>query len=316
MPDLVQALQAQIAELQAQMQQLQQENRLLQEKLTAALDGTDLCIWQGNIQSGELTVFNLQNFQAGEMAPHFDLWLAKLHSEDKDAALTSYFEHLTGKRPFYEAEYRTVRKDGAVTWLWDRGRVVERDKQGRPLRIMGAHLDITRRKEFEHRLSHMAHIDPLTGLANRRLLMERLRQEVERAERYDQRFVLAMLDVDHFKRFNDKHGHDVGDQILVAVARHMEGALRDYDICGRWGGEEFLLVLPQTALVDAHAVITRLHHGISQVSIQIHRKTLSVTVSIGLAEHQPGEGYAETLLRADAALLTAKRSGRNCLLSA
>ena len=90
MPDLVQALQAQIAELQAQVQQLQQENRLLQEKLTAALDGTDLCIWQGNIQSGELTVFNLQNFQAGEMAPHFDLWLAKLHSEDKDAALTSY----------------------------------------------------------------------------------------------------------------------------------------------------------------------------------------------------------------------------------
>ncbi len=316
MPDRIQALQAIIAELQDQVQQLQQENQQLQEILTAALDGTDLCIWQGMIQTGELTVFNKQNLRVGEVAPHFDLWLAKLHPEDKGAALTSYFEHLTGDSPYYEAEYRTVCNDGGVTWLWDRGRVVERDAQGRPLRIMGAHLDITKRKESEHRLSHMAHIDALTGLANRRLLMDRLRQEVDRAECHGQHFVLAMLDVDHFKRFNDKHGHDVGDQILIAVARHMEGALREYDICGRWGGEEFLLILPHTKLANAHTVISRLHDGISQVSILINRKPLSVTVSIGLTEHIPGESYTETLLRADAALLSAKRNGRNCLLSA
>lgn len=316
MHERIEALQAEVAQLYEQIEKLKQENRLLQEKLTAALDGTDLCIWQGQIQTGELTVFNLQNFKAGEMAPHFDLWLAKLHPADKDAALTSYYEHLTGDTPYYEAEYRTIRKDGGTTWLWDRGRVVERDEQGRPLRIMGAHLDITQRKEFEHRLSHMAHNDPLTGLANRRLLMDRLSQEAERAERHQQPFVLAMLDVDHFKRFNDKHGHDVGDQILVAVARHMENALREYDVCGRWGGEEFLLILPQTKLSDAHTIISRLHGGISQVSIHVNRKSLSVTVSIGLAEHQAGESHTETLLRADAALLSAKRSGRNCLLSA
>lgn len=316
MHERTETLQAEIQQLREQIQQLQQENRLLHEKLTAALDGTDLCIWQGMIQTGELTVFNLQNFDAGEMAPHFDLWLAKLHPQDKEAALTSYFEHLTGKTPFYQAEYRTFRQDGNITWMWDRGRVVERDPQGRPVRIMGAHLDITRRKEYEHRLSHLAHNDPLTGLANRRLLMERLRQETERAQRYQQPFVLAMLDVDHFKRFNDKHGHDVGDRILVAVARHMESALREYDICGRWGGEEFLLILPQTRMADAHAIISRLHDGIRQVSIQANHKSLSVTVSIGLAEHQAGESHAETLLRADSALLAAKRSGRNCLLSA
>lgn len=316
MQDQADSSHTQTTSLMAQLSALQQENKLLNEKLAAALDGTDLCIWQGAIQSGELTVFNIQNFEQGEMAPHFDLWLAKLHPDDREAALASYFDHISGKTAFYEAEYRVFRQDGGITWLWDRGRVVEWDQQGLPLRIMGAHLDITHRKEFEVRLANLAHQDTLTGLANRRLLMDRLRQEVERADRYKQPFVLAMLDVDHFKRFNDQHGHEVGDRILVAVSRHMETSLREYDVCGRWGGEEFLLILPQTTQDEAYKVISRLHQGIPQVSIQTNKKALSVTVSIGIAEYTAGEDFAETLKRADTAMLQAKRSGRNCLLSA
>ncbi|MDR3410508.1 MAG: diguanylate cyclase [Formivibrio sp.] len=309
-------LQAELAQLKVQLSAVQQENRILNEKLAAALDGTDLCLWQGLPQSGELTVFNLQNFDAGEMAPHFDLWLAKLHPEDRDAALQSYASHLSGNAPYYQAEYRAFRKDGGITWLWDRGRIVEWDHQGQPLRIMGAHLDITRRKEYEHRLAHMAHFDPLTGLANRRLLIEKLHTEVERTERNNQHFVLAMLDVDHFKKFNDKHGHEVGDRILMAVARHMEASLREYDVCGRWGGEEFLLILPQTTLEQAHSVVSRLRTGIPHVSIQVNKKVLSVTVSIGMTQHREGENFSDTLNRADAAMLEAKRCGRDCLLSA
>lgn len=316
MQDQLEALQAELAQIKTQLSAAQQENRLLTEKLSAALDGTDLCIWQGEPQTGKLTVFNLQNFEQGEMAPHFDLWLAKLHPADREAALTSYYDHLAGKIPCYEAEYRTFRQDGSVTWLWDRGRIVEQDAHGRPLRIMGAHLDITRRKEYEQRLAQQAHIDALTGLANRRLLMDRLKAEVERASRHNQHFVLAMLDVDHFKQFNDKHGHEVGDHILVAVARNMESLLREYDVCGRWGGEEFLLILPQTSLEEAHTVISRVHQGIRNVVIHVGHRALSVTVSIGMAEHKEGEGFAETLNRADAAMLEAKRHGRNCLLSA
>ena len=316
MQDQADSLRVEMARLAAQLCALQQENTLLNEKLAAALDGTDLCIWQGAIQSGELTVFNLQNFDQGELAPHFDLWLAKLHPDDRAAALASYSDHISGKTDFYEAKYRVFRQDGGITWLWDRGRVVEWDQQGLPLRIMGAHLDITHRKEFEIRLANLAHQDALTGLANRRFLMDRLKQEVERAARHKQPFVLAMLDVDHFKRFNDKHGHEVGDRILVAVSRHMETSLREYDTCGRWGGEEFLLILPQTTQQEAHKVISRLHQSIPQVSIETTQKALSVTVSIGIAEHIEGEVFADTLKRADAAMLQAKRNGRNCLLSA
>ncbi len=316
MHDQLEALRAELAQLKEQLRTAQQDNRLLSEKLSAALDGTDLCIWQGELPSGKLTVFNMQNFKQGEMAPHFDLWLAKLHPADREAALASYFDHLAGKTPCYEAEYRTFRQDGSVTWLWDRGRVVERDAQGQPQRIMGAHLDITRRKEYEHRLAQQAHIDALTGLANRRLLMDRLKVEMERANRHNHHFVLAMLDVDHFKQFNDKHGHEVGDRILVAVARNMESLLRKYDVCGRWGGEEFLLILPQTTRKEAHDVVSRVHQGIRNAAIHVGHQTLSVTVSIGIAEHQENEGFAETLNRADAAMLEAKRRGRNRLLSA
>ena len=305
-----------IAQLRQQLDAARREIRQLNEKLSAALDGTGLCIWQGEPLSGGLTVFNLQDFDAGEMAPSFDEFVAKLHPLDKDSTLANYFDHLAGRSEFYEAEYRTLRKDGGVTWLWDRGRVVERDATGQPLRIMGAHVDISRRKEFELQLARLAHIDPLTGLANRRKLSEHLRQETERAKRHASRFSLAILDVDHFKRFNDVHGHEVGDRVLGELARTLQQGLREYDLCGRWGGEEFIVLLPDTALSEALAVVGRVHAGIRQCSVVQEGLALSITASIGLAEYQLGESFADTLRRADNALLEAKRRGRDRILSA
>lgn len=304
----------QLAELREQLDAAQREIRQLNEKLSAALDGTGLCIWQGEPQSGRLTVFNLQDFDAGEMAPNFDQFVAKLHPLDREATLRSYFDHLEGGTPSYEAEYRTFRKDGGITWLWDRGRVVERDASGQPLRVLGAHVDVTRRKEYELQLARLAHIDPLTGLANRRKLSEYLKQETERAKRHGSRFSLAILDVDNFKDFNDLHGHEMGDRVLAELARAMEDCLREYDSCGRWGGEEFLLVLPNTDLTEALAVIDRVHTSIRQRGVVHDGKTLSITASVGLAEYRVGEGYSDTLRRADKALLKAKRGGRNRVL--
>lgn len=312
----IENLSAELDALRERLCEVQRENSLLKEKLTAALDGTGLCIWQGEPQTGKLTVFNLQDFKEGEMAPHFDAWLAKLHPQDRDAALASYHDHLAGKAPFYEAEYRTFRPDGGATWLWDRGRVVEWDAHGAPVRIMGAHTDITRRKEYEHRLSHLAHVDPLTGLGNRRDLSERLAQETVRANRHNSVFALAVLDVDHFKQFNDRYGHDLGDRILSEMARAIEGELRQYDLCGRWGGEEFLLVLPATRFDEALAVVNRVHQAIARRTLVSNGENLSITASVGLAEYRLGEEFAETIRRADKALLAAKRAGRNRILCA
>ncbi|MFC3282386.1 biofilm regulation diguanylate cyclase SiaD [Litchfieldella rifensis] len=154
--------------------------------------------------------------------------------------------------------------------------------------------------------------DPLTGLPNRRLFGERLKQEAKCAKRHPQSYTLAMLDIDHFKRINDRHGHDVGDQVLVAIAHVMRQELRDYDLCARWGGEEFLLLLADTQLEEAHAIVDRLRQRLSEIPITVGDMTLSITASAGLSEHRNGENpLEETLHRADQALLRAKRSGRD-----
>ncbi|HCE6607956.1 TPA: biofilm formation regulator diguanylate cyclase SiaD [Pseudomonas aeruginosa] len=159
--------------------------------------------------------------------------------------------------------------------------------------------------------------DPLTGLPNRRMLLERLREENERSQRHGQSYVLAMLDVDFFKQVNDTWGHDSGDRVLVEIARAMESELREYDLCGRWGGEEFLLLLPQTRLQDAGPVLERVRDSVRTLAVRVDTEALSVTASVGVTEHRIGETYSQTVNRADAALLDAKRSGRDkCVFAA
>jgi len=158
--------------------------------------------------------------------------------------------------------------------------------------------------------------DALTGLANRRLIMDRLREEADRSSRLGQSFVLAMVDVDYFKRINDTLGHDVGDRVLVAISRSMQAGLREYDLCGRWGGEEFLLLLPQTEMEDAMSVVSRIHEAIRELRFAEDGADLTITASMGVAGHKTGDSYAQTLKRADDALLEAKRQGKDCVLSA
>ncbi|WP_269530939.1 biofilm regulation diguanylate cyclase SiaD [Chitinimonas sp. BJYL2] len=153
--------------------------------------------------------------------------------------------------------------------------------------------------------------DALTGLPNRRLLMERLRAEVERDERHQRSFCIALLDFDHFKLVNDRYGHDAGDAVLIEAGRCMQDEMRDYDLCGRWGGEEFLILLPETTMEIAVSIIERVRMAIAALKIRVGEEAISITVSSGLAAHRPGEAYADTLNRADAALLEAKRAGRN-----
>lgn len=158
--------------------------------------------------------------------------------------------------------------------------------------------------------------DPLTGLGNRRLLVERLKEESDRSRRYSRPLSIAMLDIDHFKQVNDEHGHELGDQVLVEVSRIMEEQVRDQDLCGRWGGEEFLIILPETHVDAACRVLERVRDNIAALQVQIGEQSIGITVSIGVAEHEDEEAYSDTINQADWALLTAKRSGRNRLARA
>ncbi|WP_322029449.1 biofilm regulation diguanylate cyclase SiaD [Paraburkholderia sp. J76] len=153
--------------------------------------------------------------------------------------------------------------------------------------------------------------DPLTGIGNRRLITERLQEESDRARRNGKSYALVILDADNFKQVNDTWGHNIGDRVLVEISRAMKGAIRECDLCGRWGGEEFLLLLPETSLDDARIVVERVHEAVCAVSMGIGAEVLSVTASFGVTEHLIGEHYMQTIGRADAALLDAKSGGRN-----
>ncbi len=159
----------------------------------------------------------------------------------------------------------------------------------------------------------LARHDGLTGVFNRRYFYELAEREFQRAMRLQQPMCAALIDVDHFKLFNDKHGHAVGDQVLRTVAQVCGTALRAFDLLGRYGGEEFVILFPHTDLEGARVVAERLRAAVESTSVD----GLSVTVSVGLSELAPGTATLEELLgRADEALYRAKAGGRNCVVAA
>lgn len=159
------------------------------------------------------------------------------------------------------------------------------------------------------RLELLAVTDVLTGLGNRRLLHTKMDEEIDRIGRYGANvFSLVMIDIDHFKRINDAHGHMVGDLILKAVAVEMEEAIRKTDAAVRWGGEEFMLLLSHTALDAAESFAERLRIAIQQ---HVFVSDIRLTISLGVGEYAPGENEFELFQRIDRALYRAKLGGRN-----
>lgn len=153
--------------------------------------------------------------------------------------------------------------------------------------------------------------DPLTGLFNRRLMLDRLQNEAALTKRRNNVFSVLMIDIDHFKSVNDTWGHHVGDNALVLVASALKMALRSSDVCARWGGEEFLILLPDTGKAGALEIANRLLVAIRGLRIPEMALDQNLTISIGLAQHQRGDDLDETLKRADDALYAAKAQGRD-----
>jgi diguanylate cyclase (GGDEF)-like protein len=168
-------------------------------------------------------------------------------------------------------------------------------------------------------LTRLATIDPLTDIYNRRYFLERAGEEFIRARRYDVVFSVIMLDVDHFKRVNDTHGHAGGDTVLKHVCRRVAEMLRAVDIFGRLGGEEFAVCLPETAAAEAGVLAERIRArlAIAPVALGAAATELTATASFGIATFNPADkDFAALLARADAALYEAKAAGRNRVAAA
>lgn len=169
-------------------------------------------------------------------------------------------------------------------------------------------INVTKYKEMERRLEQLAVTDGLLGIFNRRHTAERLEEELYRARRYGNVLSVLMMDIDHFKRINDNYGHDVGDRVLITVADAIKRRLRHSDVFGRWGGEEFLLVLPETSLSNAALLAEKIRAQVAELSIPPVER---VTVSLGVAGYTAGDTSESLLKRADTNLYQAKNGGRN-----
>jgi diguanylate cyclase (GGDEF)-like protein len=170
---------------------------------------------------------------------------------------------------------------------------------------------------LQRELRALARVDPLTGVNNRRALDERATELLARAARRGRPLGILMLDADHFKSVNDRFGHSGGDTVLVALVANIRATLREDDVIGRIGGEEFVVLAPDTSLDDALSLAERIRVRIEHEPLQVNGGTLYLTASIGTAVALPGErDMASILRRADAALYAAKRSGRNRVMVA
>jgi len=164
------------------------------------------------------------------------------------------------------------------------------------------------------KLEDAAITDPLTGLHNRRKMMEVLENERIRSERTKQSFCIVMCDIDHFKKFNDTHGHDCGDFVLVELSGLIRSALRKQDFVGRWGGEEFLFVYPETMIEGGKTVTEKVRTVIEETIFYFNGIKLNITMTFGVSVHTKGKTVNSVIKEADDALYRGKQQGRNCVI--
>ena len=308
----------------SKVEDITQQNRIQQElkesefRWKFALEGSGEGVWDWNIETGKVTVSKrykeIYGFAEDEWADGTDEWEKRIHPEDRGRVMKAIQAYFDGKTATYSVEHRMQCKDGSWKWIHDRGMVVSRSPDGKPLRMIGTHLDVTERVLLQQELERQARMDYLTGLSNRRYFIEQAESEITRMQRFDRPLSVFMLDIDHFKRVNDTYGHQAGDDVIKHLAGQCMQCLREVDIVGRMGGEEFAILLPETDRDQAQQVAERLRSLVSQSKVPLASGLpLSFTVSIGVTTLAAKTKInIDTLLnQADEALYQAKNAGRN-----
>ncbi len=245
-------------------------------------------------------------------------YMGLIHPEDAPQVELALTKSLGGDAEF-TIEYRLRHADGHYFWVFDRGKVVERGEDGAPRRMIGAVKDINDKKNRESELVHMALHDPLTGLPNRKLLMDRLQQSMHGNRRNKTMGALLFIDMDRFKQLNDTLGHDYGDMMLIEIAKRLLANTRTTDTVCRLGGDEFIILLtglpskPEDAKRQAARFGDNLLFELNK-PYPLGEVMYSSTPSIGATLFEDAEyDLDQVLKRADNAMYRAKDSGRNCL---
>lgn len=279
-------------------------------------------------------------------------WENVIHENDYAGVMMHFENYVKGITNKYEVEYRCKKADGTFLWIVDRGKIVSRNADGSVARMIGAHQSIHAQKVAEAELlaknkllvhgnislekeiqlkaealaennkllerklieiEHISNIDPLTKVANRKKFEIELQKEVLRAERYQHPLSLVIFDLDLFKEVNDQHGHKVGDTVLCTISQVVSNNIRDVDLLARWGGDEFVLIFPNSITAQAKIVCEKIALKLNENPTL---NQLNVTCSFGLAEYVSGDSVDALFQKVDEMLFRSKESGRNQIFTA
>ncbi len=296
---------------------LSQEHAALERetnRLNTLLNGINAVVWEADTQSGRITHINLaaESILGYRIAQWQDIefLVHMVHPDDRDwlqHLLTKQYQH----QDSFSIDHRLIDNTGKLLWMRHIC-MIEAGPTGINS-IRGIMIDITENKQSEQRVVYLAEHDSLTGLVNRHKFQTEVSRQIEYARRYQQTCALLFVDLDQFKYVNDSYGHQAGDQLLIEVARCLATCLRETDVFGRLGGDEFGIILPIATLTDAIAVAEHLLQSLAKQNLVVNKQlSTHISASIGIAMI-PDDGMtpSDLLAKADTAMYRAKDRGRN-----
>jgi len=281
-----------------------------------ALEGAGDGVWDWDIKNDVAHFSNrykeMFGFSDSDINASIREWNSRIHPEDAKSMSDAVNSYLSGKSEKYIHEHRVICKDKSLKWVLSRGMIIKRDRNGKPLRMVGTHTDITDRKLLEKRLENLAHFDALANIPNRTLFNDRLKLALAYAKREKKQLAVMFIDLDLFKEINDLYGHETGDIVLKKVSRQLVSCVRESDTVARMGGDEFVVLLPIIENeTDVFSVAEKILESVAK-PIKVEKLNLHLTCSIGIAIY-PQHGKDEKLLiiNADMAMYQAKKGGKN-----
>jgi len=289
--------------------------REAEERWRFALEGSGDGVWDWNLQSGETVLSKRWKEMIGYSEEEFDGqsgdWMAFIHPGDQDRVRDGLGKYLEGKIPQYIDEFRLSCKDGSLKWILARAMAVSRNIDGKPLRIIGTHSDITDRKRAEETIQRQAYYDELTQLPNRNLFRDRLQHEIKRMHRAGLKLALLFIDLDDFKQINDTLGHPAGDGLLAEAAQRISGCVRESDTVARFGGDVFAVILAGLdESDDVERVAQEINAGLT-APYRLGEENVVISASIGITLFPCDATDVDDLWKnADQAMYAAKNAGR------
>lgn len=308
--------------LEERIDNLTKSNSVLrtnEEKYRFAIEGAsdELWYWEINWDAQMNNTYkfdttkNKLGFKIEDIEDKIEAWVELIHPEDADNTMRTLEEHISGATPYYRAEYRIKTKDGAYRWILSRGKVIF-DLDGKPVKMVGTHMDITERKSSEEKMFNLAYYDQVTGLPNNYLFEKMLTDTINYSEKGKHRFAVFYLDIDSFEVINDAIGRSSGNFLLREVGKSLKKCLSEDDVVCRYGRDEYAVLIQNADKTDGLGTVINKIFEIFKKPWFVDNQEFYITISMGISVYPDNGRDSQTLINnACSAMYNARGKGKN-----